>query len=324
MTAADFIRQATLDARLSWETLMESKLTELYDLFQLSSNNIIAQLDKFAIDGKIPPYRLKALNQNIKIEMQKLRLALNGNLRSMINTSVNSGIGNSISILDQLKQEGLFKGKFNLGSSSINADGSISKFSRELSTYADSMWGKINYNAMEFLMRYEFNGEMLSTKIWRITYEAGRAIKQAINVAVLEGWSSAELSRSIRGFLNEPNKLYRRVRKDGQLVLSNPAKGYHPGQGMYRSSYKNAMRLARTEINRAYTEGSLRYGATKPWIDGYIWRVGSGNPCPICSDEDGQFFQKDEASGIPAHPHCMCYWEMHIAEEQLIPLDQAA
>ena len=324
MTAEELIQQATLQARNSWETLMEVKLKELYDLFKLSSDNIITQLDKFAIDGKIPPYRLKALHENIKIEMQHLRIAMNGNLRSMMNTSVNSGIGDSISILDQLKQEGLFAGKANLGSSLINADGSISKYSRDVSNYADSMWGKINYNAMEFLMRYQFTDEMLSSKIWNITYGATRALKQAINTAVLEGWSSSRLANLIKGFLNEPNRLYRRVRKDGQLVLSKAAKGYTPGQGIYRSSYKNAMRLARTEINRAYTEGTLRYGATKPWIDGYIWRIGSGNPCPICSDESGQFFLKAEASGIPAHPHCMCYWEMHIAEEKLIPLATAA
>ena len=324
MTAAELIQQATLDARRSWETLAEEKLKELYDLFQISSNNIIAQLDNFTIEGKVPPYRLNILNQNIKKEMRILRIAMNGKFRSYINSALNYGISDPILVLEKLKAEGLFKGKSMLGSASLNADGSISKYNRDLSTFANSMWGRINSNALEFLLRYEFGGDMLSGRIWRITYEAGRAIKQAINIGVLEGWSSAKLSRSIRGFLNEPNRLYRRVRKDGTLVLSEPAKGYHPGQGMYRSSYKNAMRLARTEINRAYTEGTLRYGATKPWIDGYYWRVGSGNPCPICSDENGEFYPKDEAQGIPAHPHCMCYWELHIKEEVLIPIKTAA
>lgn len=324
MTAEALIQQATIEARASWERLAEEKLKELYNLFEISSNNIIAQLDKYAIEGKIPPYRLAALNKNIKKEMQILRIAMNGQFRSYINSAINYGISDPILILEKLKAEGLFNGKAMLGTAKLNADGSISKYSRDLSTFANSMWGRINSDALEFLLRYEFGGDMLSARIWRITYETGRAIKQAIHVGVLEGWSSAKLSRSIRGFLNEPNKLYRRVRKGGQLVLSEPAKGYHPGQGMYRSSYKNAMRLARTEINRAYAEGTLRYGATKPWIDGYIWRVGGANPCPICSDENGGFFLKDDATGIPAHPHCMCYWELHIAAEKLIPLKDAA
>ena len=304
MTASELITQATLDSRASWEALMEIKLKELYDLFQMSSDNIIAELNRLSIDGKIPPYRLKALYNNIQSEMQALRIAMNRKVKSMMSRSINAGIEDQILTLDKLKLKDLFTGKANLGTSSMNADGSISKYNRELSTYVESMWGQINTNAMEFLMRYEFSGEMLSTKIWNITRNAERALRQSISMAVLEGRSSAELSRSIRGFLNEPNRLYRRVTKDGRLVLSNAAKGYHPGQGVYRSSYKNAMRLARTEINRAYTEGALRYGATKPWIDGYYWRVGSGNPCPICSDANGQFYLKSEATGIPSHPHC--------------------
>ena len=39
---------------------------------------------------------------------------------------------------------------------------------------------------------------------------------------------------------------------DGKLALSKNAKAFHPGQGVYRSSYKNAMRLTLTETNAAY------------------------------------------------------------------------
>jgi len=322
MAAQDIIQQALLEARRSWEAHMETRLKEIYDLFQMSSNNIINQMERYSIKGTIPPYRLNLLYDSIKKEMQILRIALNGRFNSFLNDSINGGIGDQIKTLDQLTKDGLFSGKFNLGSSQINVDGSISKYSRDLSTYSKSMWGKINKDAMEFLLRYPFSGDMLSSRIWHVTYEAGRAIRQAIQMGVLEGWSSDRLAGSIKDFLQEKNRLYRRVRKDGRLVLSKAARGYHPGQGMYRSSYKNAMRLARTEINRAYTEGALRYGATKPWIDGYIWRVGSGNPCPICAGNNGNYYSKDDVGGIPAHPHCMCWWEMRVAKEKLI--DQAA
>jgi hypothetical protein len=39
---------------------------------------------------------------------------------------------------------------------------------------------------------------------------------------------------------------------DGKLDLSKNAKAFHPGKGAYRSSYKNAMRLTRTETNASY------------------------------------------------------------------------
>ena len=58
------------------------------------------------------------------------------------------------------------------------------------------------------------------------------------------------LSRDVRRYLRNPDKLFRRVRdKHGNLRLSKAAKAYHPGRGVYRSSYRNALRLTATENN---------------------------------------------------------------------------
>ena len=69
-------------------------------------------------------------------------------------------------------------------------------------------------------------------------------IEDALQFAIIDGKSASELSRDIRKYLQEPDRLYRRVRdaETGELKLSKAAKEYHPGQGVYRSSYKNAMR----------------------------------------------------------------------------------
>ena len=71
------------------------------------------------------------------------------------------------------------------------------------------------------------------------------------------GWRQrcmdADLSRDVRQYLKYHNKLFRRVRdKDGVLRLSKAAAAFHPGRGVYRSSYKNALRLTATENNIAY------------------------------------------------------------------------
>ena len=61
------------------------------------------------------------------------------------------------------------------------------------------------------------------------------------------------MSRDVCGYLRNPDKLFRRVRdKHGNLRLSKAAKAYHPGRGVYRSSYRNALRLTATENNMAY------------------------------------------------------------------------
>lgn len=69
------------------------------------------------------------------------------------------------------------------------------------------------------------------------------------------------MSRDLRGYLQQPDKLFRRVRDAyGVLRLSQAAKAYHLGRGVYRSSYKNARRLAATETNIAYhTADYLRW-----------------------------------------------------------------
>ena len=69
------------------------------------------------------------------------------------------------------------------------------------------------------------------------------------------------MSRDLRGYLQQPDKLFRRVRDAyGALRLSQAAKAYHLGRGVYRSSYKNARRLAATETNIAYyTADYLRW-----------------------------------------------------------------
>lgn len=97
------------------------------------------------------------------------------------------------------------------------------------------------------------NGLNLSDRVWRYSDQFKDEIEMGIDIGLGEGLDADELSRRLRSYLREPNKLFRRVRdKYGNLYLSKAAKAYHPGRGVYRSSYKNARRLAATETNIAY------------------------------------------------------------------------
>lgn len=97
------------------------------------------------------------------------------------------------------------------------------------------------------------NGLNLSDRVWRYSEQFKDEIEMGIDIGLGDGQDADELSRRLRSYLREPNKLFRRVRdKYGNLQLSKAAKAYHPGRGVYRSSYKNARRLAATETNIAY------------------------------------------------------------------------
>ena len=122
---------------------------------------------------------------------------------------------------------------------------------------------------------------------------------------------AGELSREVRKYLLEPEKLFRRVRnKHGELVLSKAAKAYHPGQGVYRSSYKNAMRVTRTETNMAYRTADITRWQQLPFVTGYEVKTSKSHKermpmGDICDDLAGVYPKGFMFKGW--HPHCLCY-----------------
>lgn len=161
-----------------------------------------------------------------------------------------------------------------------------------------------------------FNDHPISERVWNITSQFRREVEDRITTDLLNGVPADEVSRNIRGFLNEPNRLYRRVRgADGVLRLSKNARAYHPGQGVYRSSYKNARRLAVTEVNNAYRKAdSDRWqqldfviGVRVQLSNNHTYRDHKGRLrtlVDICDDLKGDY-PKDFVF-TSWHPHCRC------------------
>lgn len=110
-----------------------------------------------------------------------------------------------------------------------------------------------NPKAQEAFLARREQGLNLSDRVWKYTDQFKQEIEMGLDLGLRAGLSADEMSRQLRSFLQHPNTLFRRVRDEhGQLHLSKAAKAYHPGRGVYRSSYKNARRLAATEGNIAY------------------------------------------------------------------------
>ncbi|WP_223559605.1 hypothetical protein [Chryseobacterium lathyri] len=120
---------------------------------------------------------------------------------------------------------------------------------KEISTHSQ------NKKALEAFQERKKGKFTVSDRVWNITKQAKENLEIAIDDALSEGMSAQDLARKIKHNLNDPDKLFRRVRdKHGNLVLSKNAQSFHPGQGVYRSAHKNALRLAANEINTAYRE----------------------------------------------------------------------
>lgn len=146
----------------------------------------------------------------------------------------------------------------------------------------------------------------LSEKVWKLSEQYKSDLELALSIGISDGRSAAELSRDIRQYLNEPKKLFRRVMQNDKLRLSDAAKAYHPGQGVYRSSYKNAMRLTRTEINAAYrTADSARWSQMDFVVGFEVKRSERGYSCSVCEALAGKYPKGFVFTGW--HPHCRCY-----------------
>lgn len=159
-------------------------------------------------------------------------------------------------------------------------------------------------------------GLTLSGRVWNLTGNAKQEIETMIQNGILEGKSPLEVSRDIRKYLNNPDALFRRVRnpQTGDLELSQAARVYHPGTGVYRSAYKNARRLAVTEMNAAYRRAQWESYQRNPLVVGYEIRLSANHTTTIkgrivplediCDRLAGRYPKTFLWTGW--HPHCRC------------------
>jgi hypothetical protein len=164
-----------------------------------------------------------------------------------------------------------------------------------------------NKGALKAFLERETNGLDLSERVWNIANLGKQELGILVEDGLAVGKSAAELSRDVRYILKEPEKRFRRVRNEtGDLVPSKAMQKFHPGQGVYRSSYKNALRLTGSEVNMAYETAEYHRQQQLDFITGQEVKLSASHPSPdICDSLKGKYpkdflFRK-------WHPKCICY-----------------
>lgn len=178
-------------------------------------------------------------------------------------------------------------------------------------------WKHPHLEALNAFIARNEAGMNLSRRVWNLTQQFKSEMELALELGMGEGKSAAALSRDIRKYLVEPNKLFRRIRdKSGALRLSKAAAAYHPGQGVYRSSYKNALRMTATENNIAYRTADHNRWQALPFVIGIEIHISNNHPTEdICDLFDGKRFPKDfKFTGW--HPWCRCYAVSVLASQE--------
>lgn len=157
----------------------------------------------------------------------------------------------------------------------------------------------------------------LSDRIWADVQKGRKELEIIIQNNIIEGKGADVASREVRQYLNDPKKLFRRVKdkETGEYHLSKAAQQYHPGQGKYRSSYMNARRLVVTEMNMATQASECAAYADNPLIAGYEIRLSNNHTVKdprhpgkvlelhdICDELQGKYPPTFKFTGW--HPHC--------------------
>lgn len=173
------------------------------------------------------------------------------------------------------------------------------------------------------------NGLNLAQIIWNYCQQTKSefeiAMSNTIADGIKKGSSAEEVGKSIRKYLNDPDMMYRRyhtikVQKNGKKkdvvtwrrrriidgkvrFIEEPLEKV--GMGVYRSARKNALRVARTEINSAYHKARNERWQNEPFVIGqYIHVSPQHNIDDICNDLEGRY-PKDYV-WISWHPQCIC------------------
>lgn len=174
-----------------------------------------------------------------------------------------------------------------------------------------------NEPAMDAFIKRKEGGMDLSERVWKYSDEFKSEIEMGIDIGLRDGLDARAMARDLQQYLRHPDMLFRRVRDEhGNLHLSQRAAAFHPGQGVYRSSYMNALRLTVTECNMAYRTADYLRWQQMDFVVGIEIELSNNHTCldrngvpqpftDICDELKGKY--PKEFKFVGWHPFCRCH-----------------
>ena len=168
-----------------------------------------------------------------------------------------------------------------------------------------------NEGALNAFLQRKTNGLDLSERVWNYNLQYQEELETALQIAVGNGVPAKELSKYLTKYLQNTSATIFEVDKNG-ISKKQPIK---PGRGVYREPKKNAMRLARTEINMSYDTADYTRYQQLDFVVGFEVHL-SGNHTvkkgkryvklvDICDRLAGKYPKSFKFTGW--HPNCRCY-----------------
>jgi hypothetical protein len=287
----DAIRRATLAAQREMNALDAATLEELQQLYQQAADDIAARIEQYAgADGNVSLQEM----QNVLAQVNARLKALSEARNALLNSSTAQAADLGVSPLTAAGT-GAAVGVAGILSSSEAAQTS---------------------NAALQVVRtlVAADGLQLSDRIWRIDRQARDAVVNAIERAVIQGQGAAQAARE---FLAQgspvPGDVLDKMNAANAGELGKETHWTMTGDG---SPMNNAMRLFRTEINRAHGEAYINGFLSLPGAAGVRFTLSPMHPKPDICDVHAAadlyglgpgVYPTRETCPWPAHPNTMSY-----------------
>ncbi len=246
---------------------------------------------------------LKPINQTIHREIVFLRSSMRVWMNALIRDAVKMGFrhpgdalkpifkDNQEAVTEIVAEYALLEAKLTFG-----MDSGFAKRTNPTVKTSSAKWTGIGEKIIHNVAKKNLQGLTVSERIWDLTSRTESDLKRIVANGIAQGRSPYEIAKQIEKYVSP------RIGAADEL-------GIQTGPGIYRSPYRNAMRLARTETNRAYTQASSNFYQNKPWVSEVDVTLSPDHDvADECDDlADGGPYSPEEADGlIPVHPHCMC------------------
>lgn len=172
---------------------------------------------------------------------------------------------------------------------------------------------------------YEVDGLKLSDRIWKMAKQVAQDVQKQVMLSLQTGMSARRLRDQILKTAEQqpvqiPKWLEKQLSEADPETIAKKISKYVQKKQKY-----NAMRVARTEIQRAWRLTYVEQSKKLPFVKGIKWNLSKSHPkediCDELANADpiglGPGVYPPDAvpyNGGPAHPHCMCYLTTVLAD----------
>jgi len=179
----------------------------------------------------------------------------------------------------------------------------------ELSPNAKKIYYDSHVSVKEAFQKENINGLNLSDRVWNVAEGARKEIELGIHQGIATGESAREMAKRMQKYLKVPDNTFRDVEDETLRKQLKVEAAKNGAPGVYRSSYKNALRLARDQVNRSYRTADYERWQSQPFVVGIEISLSNNHPLKpeheMCEQLAGKYPKDFFWRGN--HVSCLCH-----------------